>query len=44
VGYFGNESSEVDLSTFAALHIEIPKSGVAVATSGNELTARGKRP
>jgi hypothetical protein len=25
-GYFGNESSEVDLYTFAALHIEIPKS------------------
>jgi hypothetical protein len=24
-GYFGNESSEVDLYTFAALHIEIPK-------------------
>jgi hypothetical protein len=26
-GYFGNESSEVDLYTFAALHIEIPKFG-----------------
>jgi hypothetical protein len=26
-GYFGNESSQVDLYTFAALHIEIPKFG-----------------
>jgi hypothetical protein len=26
-GYFGNESSEVDLYTFAALHIKIPKFG-----------------
>jgi hypothetical protein len=26
-GYFGNESSEVDLYIFAALHIEIPKFG-----------------
>jgi hypothetical protein len=26
-GYFGNESSEVDLYTFAALHFEIPKFG-----------------
>lgn len=26
-GYFGNESSVVDLYTFAALHIEIPKVG-----------------
>jgi hypothetical protein len=26
-GYFGNESSEVDLYVFAALHIEIPKFG-----------------
>jgi hypothetical protein len=26
-GYFGNESSIVDLYTFAALHIEIPKFG-----------------
>ena len=26
-GYFGNESSEVDLYTYAALHIEIPKFG-----------------
>ena len=26
-GYFGNEGSEVDLYTFAALHIEIPKFG-----------------
>ncbi len=26
-GYFGNESSEVDLYTFAALHIAIPKFG-----------------
>ncbi len=26
-GYFGNESSEVDFYTFAALHIEVPKFG-----------------
>jgi hypothetical protein len=26
-GYFGNESSEVDFYTFAALHIAIPKVG-----------------
>jgi hypothetical protein len=26
-GYFGNESSEVDFYTFAALHVEIPKLG-----------------
>lgn len=35
-GYFGNESSEIDLYTFAALHIEIPKYGqdprVAIST------------
>jgi hypothetical protein len=29
-GYFGNESSEVDFYTFAALHIEIPKLGQGV--------------
>jgi hypothetical protein len=29
-GYFGNESSEVDLYTFAALHIEIPKFGQGI--------------
>jgi hypothetical protein len=27
-GYFGNESSEIDLYTYAALHIEIPAAGV----------------
>ncbi|MCI0361997.1 MAG: hypothetical protein L0211_26235, partial [Planctomycetaceae bacterium] len=26
-GYFGNESSEIDLYTFAALHMEIPRFG-----------------
>ncbi len=26
-GYFGNESSEIDLYTFAALHVKIPKFG-----------------
>lgn len=29
-GYFGNESSEVDFYTFAAVHIEIPKFGRGV--------------
>jgi hypothetical protein len=29
-GYFGNESSEVDLYTFAALHFEIPRFGQGV--------------
>jgi hypothetical protein len=29
-GYFGNESSEVDLYTFAALHIEVPKVGQGI--------------
>jgi hypothetical protein len=36
-GNFGNESSEVDLYTFAALHIEIPKfgQGLRAATKGS---------
>jgi hypothetical protein len=29
-GYFGNEGSEIDLYTFAALHITIPKFGQGV--------------
>ena len=29
-GYFGNESSEVDLYTFAALHFEIPEFGEGI--------------
>ncbi|MCI0638191.1 MAG: hypothetical protein L0Y72_30250 [Gemmataceae bacterium] len=29
-GYFGNESSEVDFYTFAALHMEIPKFGQGI--------------
>ena len=29
-GYFGNESSEVDFYTYAALHIEIPPSGKGI--------------
>jgi hypothetical protein len=32
-GYFGNESSEVDLYTYAALHIGIPKFGQGVRGS-----------
>jgi hypothetical protein len=40
-GYFGNESSEVDLYTFAALHMEIPKIGGGVRAATKPLT--GKR-
>jgi hypothetical protein len=43
-GYFGNESSEVDLYTFAALHIEIPKIGHGLRAATNPSTdARVKR-
>jgi hypothetical protein len=38
-GYFGNESSEVDFYTFAALHIEIPKFGHGVRAA-TELSER----
>jgi hypothetical protein len=39
-GYFGNESSEVDLYTYAALHIEIPSfgQGIRVAVEPSTLT------
>lgn len=46
-GYFGNESSEVDFYTYAALHIEIPRfdEGVrAVAKSPKRAKAPSKRP
>jgi hypothetical protein len=46
-GYFGNESSEVDLYTFAALHVEIPKFGRApraAAKPPTQATAKRKRP
>jgi hypothetical protein len=44
-GYFGNESSEVDLYTFAALHIDIPSfgQGVRAATKPSTRT-KVKRP
>ena len=45
-GNFGNESSEVDLYTFAALHIEIPKFGQGVRASAKRSTTKilkGKR-
>jgi hypothetical protein len=32
-GYFGNEGSEIDLYTYAALHIEIPPSGSRLRTA-----------
>jgi hypothetical protein len=38
-GYFGNESSEVDFYTFAALHIEIPKLGQGVRASTKTRTS-----
>src|SRR3954468_18698003 len=37
-GYFGNESSEVDLYTYAALHIEIPKFGEGPRAAGKSST------
>jgi hypothetical protein len=43
-GYFGNESSEVDLYTFAALHIEVPRlgQGPRAATKQVKAPARGR--
>jgi len=38
-GYFGNESSEVDLYTYAALHIEIPKFGQGGREATKPLTS-----
>jgi hypothetical protein len=43
-GYFGNESSEVDLYTFAALHIQIPKFGQGVRASTKRPTSTIPRP
>jgi hypothetical protein len=37
-GYFGNESSEVDLYTFAVLHIEIPKFGQGIRATAEPAT------
>jgi hypothetical protein len=42
-GYFGNESSEVDLYTFGALHIEIPKFGQGIRAAVKSATAKRKR-
>ena len=43
-GYFGNESSEVDLYTFAALHIKIPEFGKGIrAATKPSTSSRGKR-
>jgi hypothetical protein len=39
-GYFGNESSIIDLYTFAALHIEIPKFGQGIRASANRSTRK----
>lgn len=36
-GYFGNESSEIDLYTFAALHIEIPPFGEGLRVANKPL-------
>jgi hypothetical protein len=44
-GYFGNEGSDVDLYTFAALHIEIPPYGKGVRKATKPLTrSPAKRP
>jgi hypothetical protein len=37
-GYFGNESSEIDLYTFAALHIKIPKFGQGLRAAAKPST------
>ena len=37
-GYFGNESSEVDLYTYAALHIEIPEFGQGLRAASKSST------
>ena len=37
-GYFGNESSEVDLYTYAALHIEIPEFGQGLRAASKSAT------
>jgi hypothetical protein len=36
-GYFGNEASEVDLYTYAALHIEIPPFGRGIRAANKPL-------
>jgi hypothetical protein len=44
-GYFGNESSEIDLYTYAALHFEIPALGEGPRQPGKLLTETpAKRP
>lgn len=47
-GYFGNESSESDFYTFAALHVEIPKFGKAPRTTAKSAprsaVKRGRSP
>jgi hypothetical protein len=42
-GYFGNESSEVDLYTFAALHIDIPEFGQGARAPTKSATAKHNR-
>jgi hypothetical protein len=43
-GYFGNEGSEIDLYTYAALHITIPPSGKGLRVASKPLkSARVKR-
>ncbi len=39
-GYFGNESSEVDLYTFAALHMKIPKFGHGIRAATKPTTGK----
>jgi hypothetical protein len=43
-GNFGNESSEVDLYTFAALHIEIPKFGQGLRAATSPSTKTSSKP
>jgi hypothetical protein len=43
-GNFGKESSEVDLYTFAALHIEIPKFGQGLRAAAKRSTTKTLKP
>jgi hypothetical protein len=43
-GYFGNEASDVDLYTYAALHIEIPPFGQGVRAAKKPSTRKAAKP
>jgi hypothetical protein len=43
-GYFGNESSEIDLYIFAALHIEVPKFGQGLRAATQPSTSPVLKP